>query len=161
MSSKSISRPYWLSVIVIGLGLVCLWGGLSLPAASRYAGIGPGAVPTFIGAVLVVLGLLLAIQIYRGEPFEAQGTENADPNLPMNLRAFLLALVAAGLPILTLKSFGLPLAAMVSFALVARSFGSTRLGWDLLTGLILGLLSWFLFDRLGLQLGGLLPLAGI
>lgn len=161
MSSKLLSRPYWLSVVIIGLGLVCLMGGLSLPAASRYAGIGPGAFPIFIGAALMFLGLLLAIQIYRGVNFTAQGTENADLDLPMNPKAFLLALVAAGLPILTLKTFGLPLTAMVSFTLVARSFGSAKPGWDLLTGLILGVLSWFLFDRLGLQLGGLLPIAGL
>lgn len=161
MSSKSLSRPYWLSVMVIVLGLICLMGGLSLPAASRYAGIGPGAFPIFIGAALMFLGLLLAIQIYRGENFTAQGTENADLELPMNPKAFLLALVAAGLPILTVKTFGLPLTAMVSFTLVARSFGSAKLGWDLVTGLILGVLSWFLFDRLGLQLGGLLPIAGL
>lgn len=161
MSSKLLSRPYWLSVMVIVLGLICLMGGLSLPAASRYAGIGPGAFPIFIGAALIFLGLLLAIQIYRGANFTAQGTENADLELPMNPKAFLLALVAAGLPILTVKTFGLPLTAMVSFTLVARSFGSAKLGWDLVTGLILGVLSWFLFDRLGLQLGGLLPIAGL
>lgn len=158
--SKAISRPYWLAALVAGLGFVCLHGGMGLPAASKYAGIGPGAFPTFIGAALVLLGLLLAVQIYRGERFDAQGAENADTGRPMNPTAFLLALAGAGLPILTLKTFGLPLAAMVSFTLVARSFGSTKLGWDIVTGLILGVLSWFLFDRLGLQLGGLLPIAG-
>lgn len=161
MSSKPLSRPWWLAALVAGLGLVCLWGGSSLPAASRYAGIGPGAFPAFIGGALVVLGAILAVQIARGERFEAQGTENADPNLPMNPRAFLLALAGAALPILTIGTFGLPLTATASFVLVARSFGSRKPGWDIVSGLILGLLSWFLFDRLGLQLGGLLPVAGI
>ena len=153
-------RPWWLAALVIGLGLVCIWGAASLPAASRYAGIGPGSVPRIVGGALVVLGLLLGIQIARGETFEAQGTENADASAPMNPVAFLLALAAAALPIVTLRGLGLPLAATISFTLVARAFGSRRLVLDLVTGLILGSLSWLLFDRLGLQLGSFMPFAG-
>src|SRR5690606_30686222 len=55
-------RPWWLAAIVIGLGVVCIWGAASLPAASRYAGIGPGSVPRLLGAGLIGLGILLAIQ---------------------------------------------------------------------------------------------------
>lgn len=154
-------RPWWLAAIVIGLGVVCIRGAAALPAASRYAGIGPGSIPRLLGAGLIGLGLLLAIQIARGENFTAQGAENADAGAPMNPAAFLLALAAAALPLVTLRSFGLPLAATISFALVARSFGSRRLLLDLATGAILGSLSWLLFDRLGLQLGGFLPLAGV
>lgn len=153
-------RPWWLAAAIIAIGAVCVWGASSLPPASRYAGIGPGTVPKLVGFVLMGLGALLAIQIARGERFEAQGTENADASLPMNLPAFLLALAAAALPILTLRSLGLPLVAMASFTLVARSFGSRRLALDLVTGAILGSLSWLLFDRLGLQLGGFMPFAG-
>ena len=72
-----------------------------------------------------------------------------------------MVLLAASLPILTLRTFGLPLTAMVIFALVARAFGSRKLVQDLITGLILGSLAWLLFDRLGLQLGQFLPIAGI
>lgn len=154
-------RPWWLAAAIIAIGAVCVWGASSLPHASRYAGIGPGTVPRLIGLVLIGLGILLAFQIARGETFEAQGAENADASLPMNLTAFLLALVACALPILTLRSLGLPLVAMASFTLVARSFGSRRLVLDLVTGAILGSLSWLLFDRLGLQLGGFMPIAGI
>lgn len=161
MVFKPVSRPYWLSAVVVGLGALCLWGSSSLPGASRYSGIGPGAFAMAIGAALVLLGLLLAYQIFRGETFEAQGAENADADSPMNPAAFGLALAAAALPIVTLKFLGLPLAAMFSFALVARSFGSRTLVRDLATGLILGACSWFLFDRLGLQLGGFFPPAGV
>ncbi len=160
MPPPSAKRPFWLAAIVIGLGAICIWGAAGLPAASRYAGIGPGSVPRLVGGGLVGLGILLAIQIARGESFEPQGTENADASLPMNPMAFALALAAAALPILTLRSLGLPLAATISFTLVARAFGSRRLVMDLAAGAILGSLSWLLFDRLGLQLGGFMPFAG-
>jgi putative tricarboxylic transport membrane protein len=161
MPPKAESRPYWLAALVIGMGLICLWGALSLPAASRYAGIGPGSFPMIVGGILVVLGLILAVQIARGERFEPQEAENADAHAPVSRRALVTAILAAALPILTLERLGLPLTAMISFALVARAFGSPRLGLDLLYGVILGSLAWVLFDRLGLQLGGFLPMAGI
>lgn len=160
MSPTQVARPFWLAAIVIALGAVCLWGASSLPAASRYAGIGPGAFAMIIGAVLVGLGVVLAFQIWRGERFEVQGTENADPDAAMNKVAFLLALAAAVVPILTIRNLGLPITAMISFTLVARSFGSRTLVADIIAGAVLGSLSWFLFDRLGLQLGSFLPIAG-
>lgn len=132
-----------------------------MPAASRYAGIGPGGFPLAVGAGLVILGLLLARQIHRGEHFDAQESENADARKPANWAAFSLAFAAAVVPIGTLQTLGLPLTAMLSFTLIARSFGSRTIGWDLFSGLILGSLSWLLFDRLGLQLGGFFPLAGV
>jgi putative tricarboxylic transport membrane protein len=161
MTPNTARRPYWLAAIVIALGAVCLWGASSLPAASRYAGIGPGAFPGAIGAGLVALGLLLGFQIHRGERFEPQEAENADAHAPVSRKALLLALAAAALPIVTLERLGLPVTAMLVFPLVARSFGSRRLLADLVTGAIVGCLSWWLFDRLGLQLGGFFPPAGI
>lgn len=161
MQSGTPPRPWWLAAIVVALGAISVWGASSLPAAGRYAGIGPGTVPAAVGWVLIVLGLILAVQIARGETFEPQGTENADAARPMNPLAFFLALVAATLPIFTLETVGLPLVAMASFALVARSFGSRRTVLDLVSGAILGSLAWFLFDRLGLQLGGFMPFAGL
>lgn len=161
MQPRPPPRPWWLAAIIVALGAVSVWGASSLPAASRYAGIGPGTVPRLVGWALIGLGIILAVQIARGETFEPQGTENADAALPMNPLAFALALAAAVLPIFALKTLGLPLVAMVSFTLVARSFGSRRLVVDVVSGAILGSLAWFLFDRLGLQLGGFMPFAGL
>ena len=52
------ARPWWLGVAVIALGLVWLYGALSLPQAATYAVVGPGFFPAVIGAGLVVLGAL-------------------------------------------------------------------------------------------------------
>ncbi|MFD1881395.1 tripartite tricarboxylate transporter TctB family protein [Paracoccus pacificus] len=161
MTPESQPRPWWLAVAVILLGLVCLWGASSLPPASRYAGIGPGSFAMIIGGALVILGGLLGVQIWRGERFEPQETENADASGRMNPRAFFYALLAVSLPIVTMKTLGLPFTAMLSFTLVARAFGSKTLVLDIITGAILGSLAWFLFDKLGLQLGAFFPLAGV
>ncbi len=153
--------PWWLGLAVIGLGAVCLYASTELSATAQYAAIGPGMFVSVVGLGLIVLGILLLIQIARGEVFESEGAENTAPGLPMDKRAFFTALVAVLLPALAMETLGLPVTAMLSFMLVARAFGSRRLVSDLLVGFALGGLCWWLFGWLGLQLGGFFPLAGL
>lgn len=151
-------RPYWLGVAVLVMGVVWLHGALTLPRQVTYAVIGPGVFPALIGAGLVLLGGFLLLAVGRGERFEPQDAEDADPDRPPSWAAFGLTVLAATLPVVTVEPLGFPLAAAVSFALVARAFGSVRLGLDALVGLALGLGCWLLFARLlGLGLPGPWP----
>lgn len=159
--SSAAARPYWIGVGLVAIGVVWVHGGLSLPQGARYAAVGPGLVPTLVGAGLALIGIVLCIQIARGERFEAQDAEDAAAGAPMERRAFLTALLAVALPVATMRGLGLPLTAAASFALVCRALGSTRPIVDVATGAVLGVVSWFLFGRLGLQLGPFLPLLGI
>lgn len=156
----SQARPWWLGIAVILMGCVCLYAASALPATAQYAAIGPGMFVSVVGGGLLLLGILLLIQIARGERFESQDTENAEGNQPMDKRAFITALSGTIVPALTMETLGLPVTAMIAFTLVARAFGSRKTITDLITGAILGSLCWFLFSRLGLQLGGFFPLAG-
>lgn len=160
MSDRPQSRPWWLAAGILALGVISLWGGMQLPAASRYAGVGPGFVAMAVGVALILLSGLLALSILRGERFEPQSEENADAALPMNPVAFALALAAAALPVFILRPLGLPVTATICFVLVTRAFGSRTPVKDLIAGAVLGSLSWVLFNRLGLQLGDFFPPAG-
>ncbi|MCT8989723.1 tripartite tricarboxylate transporter TctB family protein [Chelativorans sp. SCAU2101] len=160
-AKAAVPRPWWLGGLVVALGCLCLYGAFSLPQVARYAGIGPGLFVTLVGSGLVLLGLLLLIQIAQGETFTPQDTEDASGSEKANLTALLTALAAATVPVLTMRALGVPLTALLSFTLVARAFGSRRTMIDIATGAILGSLAWFLFTRLGLQLGGFMPFAGI
>jgi len=152
--------PWWLGLAVIFMGAVCFYASSELAATARYAAVGPGMFVAAIGLGLIVLGVLLLIQIARGEVFEPEEAENAVPGQAMDKRAFFTALLAAVLPALAIEVLGLPITAMLSFMLVARAFGSRRLVLDLLAGFVLASFSWLLFGWLGLQLGGFFPLAG-
>lgn len=158
---RAASRPWWLGVAVIFLGCICLYGTTSLEQGARYAAIGPGLFVTIAGGGLVILGMLLLVQIARGEKFEPQDAEDASGNEKANPVALVTAMAAAIAPIFTMEPLGLPLTAMISFTLVARSFGSRKPLLDVLYGAALGIASWFLFSRLGLQLGGFLPVGGL
>ncbi|GAA5233226.1 tripartite tricarboxylate transporter TctB family protein [Verticiella sediminum] len=153
--------PWWLGLAVICLGAVCIYASTELAATAQYAAIGPGMLVSVVGLGLVVLGILLLIQIARGEVFEPEEAENAAPGQPMDKRAFFTALLAVMLPALAMQTLGLPITAMLAFMLVARAFGSRRVVSDLIVGFALGGLCWLLFGWLGLQLGGFFPLAGL
>jgi putative tricarboxylic transport membrane protein len=150
-------RPYWIAAIVVIMGAVWLWGGMSLPQGARYAAVGPGLMVTVVGIGLIVLGLVLALQIWRGESFEPQDAEDAAANAKMDKVAFLTALAAAVLPLVAISTIGMPLTATLCFVLVCRSFGSRKWPLDLVWGLLLACLAWYLFTRLGLQLGRFFP----
>lgn len=153
--------PWWLGLAVMFMGAVCFYASTELAATAQYAAVGPGMFVAGVGLGLVGLGVLLLVQIARGEVFEPDEAENAAPGQSMDKRAFFTALLAAIVPALTMETLGLPATAMLSFMLVARAFGSKRIVSDLIVGLVLGGLSWFLFGQLGLQLGDFFPLAGL
>lgn len=155
------NRPWWLGLAVVFLGGVCVYASTQLAATAQYAAIGPGMFVTAVGVGLIALGIMLLIQIARGETFEALDAENAAADHPMDRRAFFTALLAVALPAVIIEAMGLPITAMLSFMLVARAFGSRRVVSDLIIGFVLGAVSWVLFGWLGLQLGGFLPLAGL
>jgi len=111
-----------------------------------------------VGLGLIVLGILFLAQMARGNAFH-EGELDEDQG--MDKGAFLTVLLASLVPALAMQSLGLPFTASISFMLVARAFGSKRLLIDLLSGFVLGSACWFMFSKLGLQLGGFLPLAGV
>ncbi len=156
---KSVTRqPWWLGLAVILSGAVCLHASTSLSLGAQYAAIGPGLFVAMVGAGLVLLGVLLLVQMKRGTAFDDE-ERASDPG--MDKPAFFTALVACAIPALVIERLGLPLTATVAFMLVARAFGSRRVVLDLASGFVLGAVCWYLFSRLGLQLGGFLPLAGV
>ncbi|MFV9473553.1 tripartite tricarboxylate transporter TctB family protein [Advenella sp. RU8] len=158
--SKPATKPWWLGVVVVLMGAICLYSANELANTARYSAIGPGLFVTATGIGLVILGLLLLIQIARGEKFQPQDTENAAGDTPMDKRAFFIALAAAFVPVLIINSLGLPITAMVAFTLITLAFGSKNIVMNLIIGFILGSTSWYLFGLLGLQLGEFIPLLG-
>ncbi len=156
--TSSTRQPWWLGLAVILTGAVCLYASTSLTLGAQYAAIGPGLFVALVGAGLIVLGILLLVQMARGTAFDEE-ERAADPG--MDKGPFLTVLLAAVLPSLMMEQLGLPLTAAVCFMLVARALGSRRILLDVVSGFALGSACWFLFGKLGLQLGGFLPLAGL
>ncbi len=159
MASKK-QRPWWLGLIVVAIGLLWFFQGRELPQLGGYAALGPGFFVTAIGGLLVLLGLILLVQIARGEQFTPQDAESAEAGAKVSWPALLYAAAAAAVPLLTMQRLGFPLTAMFSFALVTRAFGSRRIVFDCVIGLALGVICWLGFSKLGVSLGQIFPLMG-
>lgn len=154
-------RPYWLAGGVVLWGLVWVWQGLKLPQFDQYAHIGPGLPVTAIGAGLVVLGLILAMQIRAGVRFEEQEAEDVSEDHRVSYPALALAAAGCAMPMLTMQRLGFVVTCTISFWLITRAFRSPRPLADLGIGLVVAVVAWYVFRLLGVQLGGLLPAAGI
>ena len=138
-----------------------MWQGLKLPQFDQYAHIGPGLPVTLIGAGLILLALILGLQIRAGVRFEEQDAEDVAEDHHVSRGALALAAAACALPMLTMQRLGFVLTCTFSFWLIARAFRSRRALLDLAIGLVVSLAAWFVFRKLGVQLGGLLPVAGV
>jgi len=156
-----IERPWWIAAGIAGWGAIVLWKSAELPQYDQYAGIGPGMFPTIVGAVLVVLGLMLAWQIHRGVRFEEQEAEDVAEDHAVSYHALAIAAFACAVPMLTMKHLGFVITCTLCFVLVAAAFKSRKYLLNAVIGLVFALICWWLFRKLGVQLGGLLPIAGV
>lgn len=148
-----VERPWWLGALVVAIGLFWVYGASLLPQSSTYARVGPGMFVTLAGSGLVVFGLLLLVQIARGERFEAQEGEDVDGGQPADWKALGTAMIGASLPLYLMERFGFVLTGTLVFAAIARAFGSRRPLLDLAIGFVLCALSWWAFSQLGVDLG--------
>ncbi|MGA0542891.1 tripartite tricarboxylate transporter TctB family protein [Neotabrizicola sp. VNH66] len=153
-------RPWWIAAGTMGWGAIVIWKAAELPQFDQYAGVGPGFMPSAVGVGLVMLGLMLAWQIHRGVKFEEQGAEDVNEDHSVNYGALALAAAACALPMLTMKHLGFVITCTGCFMLIAAAFKSRSHVLNAAIGLGFSLLCWWLFRKLGVQLGGLLPIAG-
>ena len=150
-----------LPLAVTGLGLAVLADAARLPLTQAYAGIGPGFFVLAVGLVLTALGGALGYQVARGARFEAEETEGADLTRPMSWTGLLTAAAGVFLPVGLISYAGFPLAGAIAYAFITRAYGSRRPLPDLAIGLAVSTVTWFAFTKLGVQLGGFLPLGGL
>lgn len=151
-------RPWWLGFAVMAFGAVWIWGAMQLPISDRLSGIGPGAVVLIIGVALLILGALLLFQISRGETFESEESEDAIADAPVSYSRLAMVGVAVFLPTLIMSRLGFPLTGALSYTLIARALGARNIAFNFALGFALSVICWYLFELLGVQLGGFLPL---
>lgn len=154
-------RPYWIAAGTVGWGAIVLWKAAELPQFDQYAHIGPGLMPSVVGGGMVLLGIILALQIRAGVRFEEQGAEDVNDAHSVSYGALALAAAGCALPVLAMKPLGFVLTCTGCFVLIAAAFKSRAWILNLSLGLVLSAVCWWLFGKLGVQLGSLVPIAGI
>lgn len=146
------------SLALAALGLFVIAGTQDISAGAGYSQVGPRAFPYLIGAGLTILGGILCWQAVSGGWRHVPMDEAHDAP---DWMAFVILGAAILLHMATIAWAGFILASTFLFTLVARGFGSRKLARDIVVGLVVSAIAFFLFTRgLGLNLPGG-PLGGV
>ena len=136
---------------ITAIGAAILWGSFYLPTGGGYAQVGPGVMPRIVGTLIVLLGALLLREAFTGG-FRGVD-EEAEVHMPMDWPAF--AWVSGGIIAygLLVEPLGFVFASGILFVMVARGFNSRRWLLNTVTGLILAIVIYLIFNYgLGLTL---------
>ncbi|MEV8316802.1 tripartite tricarboxylate transporter TctB family protein [Streptomyces sp. NPDC059900] len=149
-------------VMLLALGVLVLTDALTMDVEIAQRGpIGPKTVPIVVGAGLLVVAVILAIDVLRGGRGEAEGGEDIDLSEPADWRTvLLLAGVFLGAAVL-IEPLGFPVAGALLFWGAAYALGSRHPDRDPLIAAVLSLLTYVVFNNLlGVPLPGG-PLMGV
>ena len=136
---------------ITAIGAAILWGSFYLPTGGGYAQVGPGVMPRIVGTLIVLLGALLLREAFTGG-FRGVD-EEAEVHMPMDWPAF--AWVSGGIIAygLLVEPLGFVFASGILFVMVARGFNSRRWLLNTVTGLVLAIVIYLIFNYgLGLTL---------
>ena len=136
----------FLGFALVLLGTLILTGTLSITVAPAYSRVGPRVFPFVVAAGMIVLGILYAIESWKGAQTPAE-------DHPVNL--WPIVLISGGIIVdaLLMPSLGFILSSTILFVLVAVGFGSRRYLRDGLVGLALSAVAYVTFMYgLGLRL---------
>jgi len=128
------------------IGLVVLVSALMLPESRIVRGpVGPAAVPTVVGGLLIVVAVFLAVDVLRGGRGEPEGGEDVELGAGTDWRTVGLLAVAFLSNALLIERLGWPLSGAILFWGSAFALGSRHPVRDAVIALVLGVGSWYLF----------------
>ena len=137
------------------LGVLLIVSALLLPESRIARGpVGPGAVPTVVGALLVVVSVVLAVDVWRGGRGEPEGGEDIELGGGTDWKTVLMLAAAFLANALLIESLGWVFSGAILFWGAAFALGSRHWIRDVVIAFVLSIGSWYLF---ALGLGIVLP----
>lgn len=148
-----VSVPDLLVALALtALGIALFVGSREIPFGIN-AVVGPRVFPLIVSVGLTALGVLLTVNVLRGERAEPAAEEDTDLDAPVNLAApgIILGGFVLGAAVLTTAGFVIGTAIM--YFSVAWAFGERRVGLMAGVALAVALVTYVAFTRgLGLSL---------
>jgi putative tricarboxylic transport membrane protein len=143
-----------LSVLLalLGVYLVVDAGSITIPGSSNT--VGPRFFPYLVGAATIVVGVLLAVRVLRGDQGPEEGGEDVDPDATTSWRSVGIIALAFLAHALLINVIGWPLAVTLMFGTIAWALGARGIVRPLLAGGIVSVVVWLVFVK---ALGVLLP----
>ncbi|MGW8885544.1 tripartite tricarboxylate transporter TctB family protein [Streptomyces sp. NPDC055749] len=149
-------------VLLLALGVLVLTDALTMSVDITQRGpVGPRTVPLVVGAGLLIVAVLLAVDVLRGGRGEAEGGEDIDLAEPADWRTVLLLAGVFLANAVLIGPLGFPVSGALLFWGCAYALGSRHYDRDPLIAAGLSLVTYFVFDNLlGVPLPGG-PLMGV
>lgn len=143
-----------LSTLITGLGVLCVVEATTIPTNAATRGpVESGAMPTVIGILLIIAGLLIAVDVLRGGAGEMEGGEDIDFDQKADWRALGLIVLVFLANAVLIERIGWPISGAVLFYGAAVALGSRRMFRDVLIAVAVSMASYFLFaNGLGIPL---------
>ncbi|MEU0375357.1 tripartite tricarboxylate transporter TctB family protein [Streptomyces sp. NPDC006283] len=150
------------SLLLLVIGVLVLTDALTMDVDIAQRGpVGPTTVPVVVGAGLLAVAVLLAVDVLRGGRGEAEGGEDIDLSEPSDWRTVLLLAGVFLANAVLIGPLGFPVSGALLFWGSAYALGSRRTDRDPLIAAVLSLVTYFVFNNLlGVPLPGG-PLMGV
>ncbi|MGX1135379.1 putative tricarboxylic transport membrane protein [Streptomyces glaucescens] len=149
-------------VLLLALGVLVLTDALTMDVDLAQRGpVGPRTVPVVVGAGLLLISALLAVDVLRGGRGQAETGEDVDLSEPADWRTVLLLAGVFLASAVLIEPLGFPAAGALLFWGAAFALGSRRTDRDPLIAAVLSLVTYVVFNHLlGVPLPGG-PLIGV
>ncbi|MFJ8078658.1 tripartite tricarboxylate transporter TctB family protein [Streptomyces sp. NPDC096176] len=150
------------SLLLLVIGVLVLTDALTMDVDIAQRGpVGPTTVPVAVGAGLLAVAVLLAVDVLRGGRGEAEGGEDIDLSEPGDWRTVLLLAGVFLANAVLIGPLGFPISGALLFWGSAYALGSRRTDRDPLIAAVLSLVTYVVFNNLlGVPLPGG-PLMGV
>jgi putative tricarboxylic transport membrane protein len=100
-----------------------------------------------VAAFTSLVGVVLILDVLRGNHGTPDGDEPGDPLIPVNYKTLLIVAAAIGLHVILLETAGYIIAATICFLGVAYGFGSRKILKDLLVSFVFAIIVYFSFTK--------------
>jgi putative tricarboxylic transport membrane protein len=141
------------AALLLALGGLVLWDATQISSNLAQTGpVGPKAVPTLIGALLIVCAVFLAVDVLRGGRAEAEAGEDVDLSHPSDWRTVLLLVAAFLANVVLIDPVGWWFSGAVLFWGCAYALGSRHYVRDAVLAFALSFLTYYIFAA-GLGIG--------
>ena len=109
--------------------------------------VSPQTFPYMVAAVTSFVGLLLILDVLRGNHGTPDGDEPGDPLIPVNYKTLMIVAAAIALHVILLQIAGYIVAATVCFSGVAYGFGSRKIVKDFFVSVAFSIIVYVAFTR--------------
>jgi putative tricarboxylic transport membrane protein len=134
------------ALFLAALGIILIVQALLLPESRIARGpVGPGAIPTVVGILLVVVAVFLAVDVLRGGRGEPEGGEDIELTGRSDWKTVGLLAAVFVANALLIEPLGWPISGAILFWGSAFALGSRHYIRDAAIAVVLSFGTWYLF----------------